>query len=144
MRRCAYRDGMRRLTFTTIAVIIAVAAGVGGFLIGRSDAGRSADAAYNRGLYAGQAEGVRYGRGLQATLAVPGERQAFDAGYVAGENDAFGGYDGGWETGLPYVVVVSTGTNGVTYRFASRTPMQSGVTYSLCGRALCRSTPSAP
>ena len=96
---------MRRLTFTTIAVIIAVAVGVGGFLLGRSDADRAADAAYNRGLYAGQAEGVRYGRGLQSSLALGTDaRRAFDAGYVAGENDAFGGYDGGWEAGLPYVI----------------------------------------
>jgi hypothetical protein len=135
---------MRRLTFTTIAVIIAAAVGVGGFLLGRSDAGRAADSAYNRGLYAGQAEGVRYGRALQATLSAPDERQAFDAGYVTGENDAFGGYDGGWEAGLPYVVVVAPGTNGVTYRFASRTPMQPGVTYTLCGKALCQTRGGTP
>jgi len=67
-----------------------------------SDAG----SAYASGVGAGEALGVREGRALQEGAALPPDVQrpvkdAFDAGYVAGINDVFSGYDGGWLTGVP-------------------------------------------
>ena len=66
---------------------------------------------------------------------------AFNAGYRAGINDVFGGYDGGWSTGAPYVVTLVAGTGGATYRISSRIEMRSGVNYFLCPdrRSLCQS-----
>src|SRR3954451_6296697 len=90
------------------------------------------------GLAEGEAEGLRTGRALQAPVSA---QDAFNAGYAAGTNDAFGGFDGGWEAGLPYVVVVARADGDVTYRMLSRTPMHDGVVYRLCAQshAVCHS-----
>ncbi|HKT00354.1 MAG TPA: hypothetical protein VJT31_12545, partial [Rugosimonospora sp.] len=95
----------------------------------------------------GHADGVREGRALQGTVGVPAAgrqaaRDAFDAGYAAGANDVFGGYDGGWDVSAPYVVVLVPGGTGVTYRIGSRTRLLTGVTYYLCpdGRSLCQAS----
>jgi hypothetical protein len=88
----------------------------------------------------GYAAGVRDGRAEQATVGRPADDKAvFDSGYAAGAADAFGGYDGGWDRGTPYVIVLSAGGPGVTYRIASRTALAPGVDYYLCpdGRTLC-------
>jgi len=69
------------------------------------------------GLREGRALGIREGRALQLPT---GARRAFRAGYVAGANDVFGGFDGGWALGTPYVVTVAKGGGGVTYRIDSR------------------------
>jgi hypothetical protein len=61
--------------------------------------------------------GVRDGRALQVPTAA---RSAFDDGYAAGANDAFGGYDGGWDLDRPYVITLKKGQDGITYRIASR------------------------
>ncbi|HWD44556.1 MAG TPA: hypothetical protein VHM23_12765, partial [Actinomycetota bacterium] len=49
-------------------------------------------------------------------------KDAFDDGYRAGANSVFSGYDGGWSLGHPYVIVLASGANGITYRITARTP----------------------
>jgi hypothetical protein len=44
----------------------------------------------------------------------------YDAGYRAGREAAFAGYDGGWAYGVPYVITLKRGAPGVTYRIDSR------------------------
>jgi uncharacterized membrane protein len=94
-------------------VLIALVVG-GAFVIGRvtapgADRPGSADAA--------RAAGVREGRALQVA---PSSRAAFKDGYDAGANDVFGGYDGGWDYGRPYVITLRKGPDGITYAIASR------------------------
>jgi hypothetical protein len=128
----------------------AVAAGVvlmaGVFVLGRLTAGTSGPhGSYQQGLQVGEAQGRAEGRAEQAGAAVPSASakatvSAFDDGYTAGENDAFGGYDGGWAINLPYVVTLAVGNGPIVYRIASRTPFQTGVDYYLCpdARTLCQ------
>jgi hypothetical protein len=61
--------------------------------------------------------GLRDGRALQVA---PDARDAFEAGYAAGANDVFSGYDGGWDYDRPYVITLEKGENGITYRISSR------------------------
>ena len=63
--------------------------------------------------------------------------QAFNTGYRAGREAAFGGFDGGWAYGTPYVVVLQRGGPGITYRVAHRMPLSPGVSYRVCGNAVC-------
>ena len=63
--------------------------------------------------------GVREGRQLQVP---PQARDAFRAGYEAGANDVFGGFDGGWGYKQPYVITLKKGSEGVTYAIATRKP----------------------
>lgn len=100
---------------------------------------------YLDGLIAGEAQGREEGRALQLGQSLPaGDRDAaqtaFKAGYAAGANDAFSGYDGGWMLGVPYVIVLAPGTGAITYRIGSRTPLEPGVAYFLCpdGHGLCQ------
>jgi hypothetical protein len=44
----------------------------------------------------------------------------YNAGYLAGREAAFAGYDGGWAYGVPYVITLRRGGPGITYRIASR------------------------
>jgi len=46
---------------------------------------------------AGRCRRVRHCRRMRNA-----RKDAFDAGYVAGIDDVFSGYDGGWLTGVPY------------------------------------------
>jgi hypothetical protein len=71
------------------------------------------------GLREGRALGVSEGRALQIPAS---GRRAFRAGYVAGANDVFGGFDGGWSFRTPYVITLVHGKRGVTYRIDSRRP----------------------
>jgi len=126
----------------TAVVVGLVAAGV---LVGRATAPVH-DRGYAQGNAAGYAEGVAIGRSLQVGDTVPAESRsvaqtAFQAGYRAGENDAFGAYDGGWKLGAPYVVVLGKGVGGVAYRFVERAELTPGATYRLCadGTSLCHS-----
>jgi hypothetical protein len=135
-------------------VVGAVLAAGTAFLAGRGMAphqvgSRVSDAggAYASGVAAGEALGVQEGRALQEGAALPADAQrpvkdAFDAGYVAGVNDVFSGYDGGWLTGVPYVITLVRGEGAVTYRIASRTEVRDGVRYELCpgGHAVCESS----
>jgi hypothetical protein len=41
-------------------------------------------------------------------------------GYVAGANDVFGGLDGGWSVGQPYVITLDRGSKGITHRIKDR------------------------
>jgi hypothetical protein len=79
------------------------------------DEGRAAGVA--AGLRAGRAVGIREGRALQQPAAA---RKAFRAGYTAGANDVFGGFDGGWSLGTPYVITLGKGAGGVAYRIDKR------------------------
>jgi hypothetical protein len=65
------------------------------------------------------------------------QRGSFDAGYLAGREAAFGGYDGGWAYGAPYIVVLQRGGPGITYRVAARIPMLPGSEYRRCEGEIC-------
>jgi hypothetical protein len=133
---------MKRLS-TPALVVLAILAGAvlaGGFALGRAtgpDPASARAAGYRASFDAGRAQGVQEGRALQEGLALPADTRdaaaaAFNAGYRAGANDTFGGYDGGWSLGTPYLVTLAAGSSGVTYRIASRTPVEAGVDYHLC------------
>jgi hypothetical protein len=124
-----------RLRGRIITVVVAIIVGAGLVLIGRMsvDVRSERATAYSQGLADGlrdgQAEGLRTGRALQAGSTLPPQVRdlataAFDDGYVAGWNDAFGGFDGGWQTGVPYLVTLAPGNDGLAYRISSRTPTQ--------------------
>jgi hypothetical protein len=142
--------GTRRAALTLIGLVAAI--GVS-FALGRATAHASSaapspsgtSAAYTGGFQAGRAVGVQEGRALQEGQTVTGADHdaataAFASGYVAGINDAFGGYDGGWSLGTPYLVTLGPGTGGATYRIVSRTGMQPGVSYFVCpsGSGICQ------
>ena len=102
-----------------VAVVAGAALAAGGFALGRATA--ETHAGHDAGVREGRAAGVQEGRALQATGSSPrGERAAFDAGYAAGANDVFGGFDGGWSLAEPYVITLARGTGAVTYRIDSR------------------------
>jgi hypothetical protein len=120
-----------------IAVGLACVVVAGGlFALGRltaddddsGDAGSAAAAtARAAGLREGRAAGLSEGRALQASeAAAPGARRAtrraFAAGYTAGANDVFGGFDGGWSLSTPYVITLRHGSGPITYRIDSRRP----------------------
>jgi len=127
-----------------VGAIVVVMVGVG-IAIGRFTA-PTHDRGFANGSAAGYAEGVAAGRALQIGDSVPtGSKDvtqaAFQAGYRAGEADAFGAYDGGWKLGAPYVVTLGKGVAGATYRFVERDQLVPGTTYRLCpdGTSLCHS-----
>jgi hypothetical protein len=125
---------------TTLLILLAVAGlAAGTFVLGRGtaqmDEQRSLAAeAHGRavGIREGRAAGVQEGRALERTNSLPPRRRAaakaaFDAGYVAGANDVFGGFDGGWSLTSAYVVTIRRGVGRVTYRIDSRVPVRPGV-----------------
>jgi hypothetical protein len=124
----------RRVMLTVAAVLVAGT----GLLVGRLTAPHqvvspiaSSDSSYAAGVSAGEAIGVREGRALQEGAALPADARrpvedAFDAGYVAGANDVFSSYDGGWLTGVPYVITLVRGDGAITYRIASRAQVRDG------------------
>lgn len=134
-----------------LAITAGVLAGAGLFLVGRVTANPAPGhpstnrmGGYFDGLRVGEAEGRRQGRALQEGIALPANdrrpvRDAFNAGYAAGQNDVFAGYDGGWTLHVPWVITIERGGAKVTYRIAGRTQLDPGVDYYLCrgGRALC-------
>ena len=111
---------------TLVAVVLAVIAAAAFVALGRATAPTpDTSRGYADGFLAGRAEGVQEGQAIaEAAASPPGSRDrvraAFDDGYRAGANNAFGGYDGGWSFGRPYVVVLAKGANGITYRIAAR------------------------
>lgn len=131
------------------AVAVGLAAAVGLFLLGRITAAcaqphPTSIGGYLDGLRDGAAQGREVGRALQVGAELPAgdrhlARDAFRAGYAAGANDVFAGYDGGWTYGTPWLVVLSPGTGPIEYRISRRIPVESGVSYFLCrdGRSLC-------
>jgi hypothetical protein len=123
-----------------LAVVLLTVVAAGTFWAGRVTAARPGPAA-DRGYDAGHADGLLEGRAEQATLNRPAtDKEVFESGYAAGATDVFAGYDGGWDHNAPYVIVLAPGGPGVTYRIASRTPLEPGVDYYLCpdGHQLCR------
>ncbi len=141
----------RRRTITTwsLACLLGLCAAAGVFALGRATAGGDAHAAreyargHSDGVREGEAGGIREGRADQATDTVPpgvrdAAKAAFDSGYRAGADDVFQGYDGGWSYDVPYLITLARGGPGVTYRFASRTPLRPGVDYRLCSTGLCQ------
>jgi hypothetical protein len=66
----------------------------------------------------------------------------YDAGYLAGREDAFSGFDGGWVLGDPYIVILRRGRPGLTYRFARRWPLEPGREYRTCARDFICSRPA--
>jgi hypothetical protein len=101
--------------------------------------------AYFAGLLAGEAQGRQEGRALQEGTALPKNARhavsdAFNAGYTAGANDAFAGYDGGWTLSAPYIVTLNEGAGQIVYRIDSRTVVKARVTYQLCadGHDICQ------
>jgi hypothetical protein len=102
-----------------VAVLAGVALAAGGFAVGRVSA--DTDAGRDAGEREGHAAGLQEGRALQAAGSpASGSRAAFDAGYAAGANDVFGGFDGGWSLSEPYVITLARGSGAVTYRIDSR------------------------
>jgi len=108
-----------------------------------SESARSDD--YFDGLRVGEAQGRQEGRALQEGASLPRDSQqpvtdAFNAGYAAGTNDAFAGYDGGWALAVPYVITVEEGSGQIVYRISSRTPIATNVNYYLCanGHDICQ------
>ena len=61
----------------------------------------------------------------------------YHEGFLAGHEDAFGPYDGGWGYGELYIVTLRRGGPGETYQFADRWPMMPGIEYKACGKKLC-------
>jgi hypothetical protein len=134
------------------AIALAIAGGF--FLIGRQTVDTSTARAtayqsghtdgYFDGLNAGENQGRQEGRALQAgSLVAAGSQQAvqdgFNAGYAAGENDAFGNFDGGWALTVPYLVTVARSQSGALYRITNRTLLAAGTNYYLCsdGHSVC-------
>jgi len=149
----------RRMVVRVALAVVALGVAVGLVVLGRVTAGTGAAredgvrqghaagyaAGYADGVHDGRAAGLAEGRALQVPLNLPAGSQdvaktAFDAGYTAGANDVFDGYDGGWGLNEPYVIVLTPGSSGITYRIQSRTPMSDGVDYHLCPHAttLCQ------
>jgi hypothetical protein len=130
------------------ALITALLALAGSAVVAAPAAGPGVEAAgqsYFDGLLAGEAQGREEGRTLEIGQSLPaGEREAveaaFKAGYGAGANDVFGGYDGGWAMAAPYVVTLAAGSGPITYRIGRRTPVEPGIAYFLCpdGHSLCQ------
>lgn len=129
------------------AGLLALLAAVGFFLLGRVTAGGSAGRTtgpgrgyydgYFAGLRAGEAQGREEGRAAQEVASLPKSARAqvsraYRDGYTAGLDDAFTGYDGGWSTGVPYVVVLEAGGATATYRIAAREELRPGVDYYRC------------
>jgi hypothetical protein len=135
---------MRRRPIAALSVIAVLAAVAGAFYLGR----RSAPV-HDHGWAAGEAvgydSGLSAGRALQiGDTVTPGDKdvaaKAFKAGYRAAQVDSFGSYDGGWNIGAPYVVILGKGLDGAPYRIAQRDLLVAGTVYTLCpgGSAVCR------
>jgi hypothetical protein len=75
----------------------------------------------------------------RSSVDLPREAAASEppASYRAGREDAFSGFDGGWAYATPYIVTLTRGGPGITYRFARRWPMRPGIEYRACGHGVC-------
>ncbi len=99
-----------------MAALAGVALAGGGFAVGRVSA--DTGAGHDAGVREGHAAGLQEGRALQ--VSGRGARAAFAAGYAAGADDVFAGFDGGWSLSLPYVITLARGSGAITYRIDSR------------------------
>ena len=137
-----------RIVKAALGLAVALIVAAGAFALGRASIDRHAaresglrdgrSAGYFDGLRAGEATGRQEGRALQAQ-GTGAAKDAFNAGYVAGVNDAFAGYDGGWTLSTPYVITLEHGGPGIVYRISSRVAVRAGVNYYLCpnGHDIC-------
>jgi hypothetical protein len=129
---------------TLAAVVLAVIAAAALVALGRATAPTPATpGGYADGFLAGRAEGVQEGQAIAEAAGSPPAsrdrvRAAFDDGYRAGANNAFGGYDGGWSFGRPYVIVLAKGANGITYRIAARAECPETTTTSTTSLLACQ------
>ncbi len=135
----------RRTGLISVGVVVLIGVIAAAVVVGRATA-PVRDRGFANGDAAGYAEGVAAGRALQIGDSVPkgsaaATTAAFQAGYRAGEADAYGSYDGGWKLGAPYVIVLASGPGGAPYRIASRDQLIPGTTYRLCpdGTSICHS-----
>ena len=142
---------MSRAPKVAAVVVAGVLVGVAMFFLGRLTAPDTAHRSstseigdYFDGLRVGEAQGRQDGRALQEGSELPRgardvARRAFNAGYIAGTNDVFAGYDGGWTLHMPWIITLEGGTGQVVYRIRDRTALEPGVAYSLCpdGHSLC-------
>lgn len=125
-------------TWRVLAILALIVVTAGGYWLGRATVGKPTPP--DRGYDAGHADGIREGRAEEATLNLEADsKTVYDAGYVAGAGDAFGGFDGGWDHNVPYVIVLNPGTD-IGYRVASRVALSPGVNYYLCpdGHTVCQ------
>jgi hypothetical protein len=81
------------------------------------------------------------GRGSVDRERAPAPRGGFADAYRSGREDAFSGFDGGWDFETPYIVTLRHAGGGITYRVARRWPMEPGVEYRACGATVCSSRP---
>jgi hypothetical protein len=134
---------MSRQRILAVAILAAVALVALGRATAPTSAARAGGyhdgsvAGYADGFRAGRAEGLQEGQALADTAGLPPAarpraKNTFNDGYRAGANSVFSGYDGGWQLGRPYVVVLAQGPNGVTYRVAARfrCPVATTTTYA--------------
>ena len=75
----------------------------------------------DRGRRSGFAEGIRAGR-----------RDGTRLGRVAGRQDAFANFEGGWEIGQWYLVNIRPGDDGARYAIGARVPVKRRSWYSVC------------
>jgi hypothetical protein len=130
--------------YAAAAIVFASAAALAGaFVVGRQTA-PAHSGTWSDGYAVGYDEGVAIGRELQVGASLPSDTKdvatkAFRTGYQSGLADSFGGFDGGWNLGQPYVVVLGKGSGDRAYRIDHRELLRPGVTYQLCknGAAVC-------
>ena len=118
-------------------VVVIVLGGVGGAFVAGRHTAPIHDRGFANGEAAGYDEGLSVGRALEIGDTLPSSTRdvgvkAYQAGYLDGRNDSFGGYDGGWVIGRPYVVVLGPGVGGATYRISERDELVPGTAYRLC------------
>ena len=138
------RPTLRKPVYTAAAIVVASGAMLAGaFLLGRHTA-PTHSGTWSDGYAVGYDAGVPVGRALQVGVSLPSDTKdvatkAFQAGYQSGLADSFGGYDGGWDLGRPYVVVIGKGSGDRAYRIDHRELLRPGVSYQLCknGAAVC-------
>jgi hypothetical protein len=135
---------MRRSARVSMTAVVAAAVAAGAFGLGRATApadspppAGTAVGDHLHGLRVGEAQGRLAGRAEQEAVALAdGDRapvqDAFTAGYASGTNDVSAGYDGGWTLDVPWIVTLERGAGPITYRIASRTPVEPGVDPRLC------------
>jgi hypothetical protein len=135
------RPTLRKPIYAAAAIVVAMVAGA--FVLGRRTAPEQRGS-WSEGYAVGYDAGIPVGRALQAGASLPpGTKdvatKAFQAGYRSGLADSFGGFDGGWNLGRPYVVVFGKGSGDRAYRIDHRELLRPGVAYRLCknGTAVC-------
>jgi hypothetical protein len=142
------RKSVKLALLVTAGLLVAGAAFVAGWAAAPSSVSHASVnqiGSYFDGLRVGEAQGRMEGRAIQEGIALPPDdrrpvQHAFDAGYAAGMNDAFAGYDGGWALNVPWIVTIEEGSGDIAYRIKNRTPVVPGVEYYLCpdGHSLCQ------